>query len=807
MKRKMLIPLTVLILTAQTFYAQNFASYYSRNLFLRGTAGSYQIGLNGYANPANPKMQKGFNLQYYWSANNSNTYDIKDWGLFTSFRGLGFNVLRQQAEGKSVRDYNLNLSVGNYGASVGIGYTWSEGDISEFNRNKLFTFGGLFRPNRYISIGAVGSISVESSALEGVVDAGLRPFGSSRFTVFGDFAIQRKEKLKDIPWSAGASIEPVRGLFLVGRYFSDDVFTVGLTVNLGNFGFTGQSHFDSEQNRVFNTYGIRLGEFQSTFISGLGRNNYYFPMELKGKVAYQKFWFFDRDTHRFMDILKRLRYATEDSRVKVIAVNLSSTEISPELAWEIRNELKKAKKAGKKIVIFIDIAGMTEYHIASVADVILLDPEGMLFLEGYLLGRTFLRGTLDKMGLGVDEWRFFKYKSAAEALSRKDFSKADREQRQTYVDDWYQLAQTEISEDRKYSSEKFDEIVNEKVVLLPQDAIREGFADTLCRWRDVDKIIKDLDGRKKWRLEKNRLEAYATAHTDWGKPPEIAVVYGLGVCAMDAGINARNLEKVFHHLEKDNNVKAVVFRVDSPGGFGTASDVVAEALRKCAKKKPVIVSQGQMAGSGGYWISMYGDTIVAGPNTITGSIGVIGLWIYDNGFSDKLGMTSDYVKRGDHADLGFGIRLPLLGLQVPSRNLTDDERLKMESIVKRLYDNFVEKVASGRKMDVQDVEKIAQGRIYSGIDGKENGLVDEIGGLNDAIDIARAAAKIPNDRKIKITEIPKDLGFWGFPKYVKSSLKGNGAEDPVIKFIEMVVEKPGYPLYLMELGTYPVEEL
>jgi protease-4 len=806
MRRKILILTMGIILIGQSLYAQNFASYYSRNIFLRGTAGSYQIGLNGYANPANPKMQKSLNLQYYWASTNTNNYDVNDWGLFTSFRGLGFNVLRQQATGKSVRDYNLNLSVGDYGASFGIGYTWSKGDITEFNRKKLLTLGMIFRPNRYLSISTVGNVSVESSALEGVVDAGLRPFGNSRITLFGDFAIQRKQKLKDMPWSTGASIEAVYGLSLVGRYFHDDIFTVGLTVNLGNFSFTGQSHFNSEQNRAFNTYGIRLGEFQPTFISAIGSNNYYFPMELKGKVAYQKFWLFDHDTHRFMDILNRLRYAAEDSRVKVIAINLSSIKIQPELAWEIRNELKKAKKSGKKIVAFIDNAGMTEYHIASVADVIMLDPEGMLFLEGYLLGRTFLRGTLDKMGLGIDEWRFFKYKSAAEALSRTSYSKADKEQRQAYVDDWYELARTETSEERKFSSEKFDEIVNEKVVLLPQDAIKEGFADTLCRWRDVDKIIKELDGRKKWKLEKNSLEAYATANSNWGKLPEVAVVYGAGVCAMDAGINARNLEKVFHHLQSDDNVKAVVFRVDSPGGYGMASDVVAAALRKCAKKKPVIVSQGQVAGSGGYWISMYGDTIVAGPNTITGSIGVIGLWIYDKGFSDKLGMTSDFVKRGDHADLGFGIRLPLLGLQVPARNLTDEERSKMELIIKRFYNNFVEKVAGGRNMDIQEVEKIAQGRIYSGIDGKENGLVDEIGGLNDAIYIARTAAKIHPNQKINLTEIPKDYGFWGFPNYVKASINKNSGEDPVIKFIEMVVAKPGYPLYLMELGTYPVEE-
>ena len=243
--------------------------------------------------------------------------------------------------------------------------------------------------------------------------------------------------------------------------------------------------------------------------------------------------------------------------------------------------------------------------------------------------------------------------------------------------------------------------------------------DQLGRWSDLDKVMKSVVGKKKSPMPGNMLHDYADVYTDWGNPPHIAVVYGLGECAMDRGINARKLERVFKRLQNDRNVKAVVFRVDSPGGDGMASDVVAEALRKCAEKKPVIVSQGQVAGSGGYWISMHGDTIVAGPNTITGSIGVIGLWIYDKGFTGKLGMTSDYVKRGEHADLGFGVYLPLFG-QIPARNLTDEERAKMEALIKKFYAIFVEKVANGRNMDVSQVEQIAEGRFYSGIDGKDN---------------------------------------------------------------------------------------
>ena len=183
---------------------------------------------------------------------------------------------------------------------------------------------------------------------------------------------------------------------------------------------------------------------------------------------------------------------------------------------------------------------------------------------------------------------------------------------------------------------------------------------------------------------------------DWKARPRIALVYGIGVCAMDEGIKGRWLHKQFKKLAKDNSVKAVVFRVDSPGGESLPSDLVAEELRQCAKEKPVIVTQGQAAGSGGYWISMYGDRILAGPNTITGSIGVIGGWIWDDGLGEKLGMTSDHVQRGEHIDATAGVSLPLLG-RIPGRPLTDKENARVKKLVLTMYDRFIAKVAQDRK--------------------------------------------------------------------------------------------------------------
>ncbi|UCH84736.1 MAG: S49 family peptidase, partial [Candidatus Latescibacterota bacterium] len=251
-----------------------------------------------------------------------------------------------------------------------------------------------------------------------------------------------------------------------------------------------------------------------------------------------------------------------------------------------------------------------------------------------------------------------------------------------------------------------------------------------------------------------------------------------------------------------------------------ASDVVAEALRKCAERKPVIISQGDVAGSGGYWISMYGTEIYALPTTITGSIGVIMGWVWDEGFGEKIGHTSDFVKVGDHADLGYGIRLLLGGPMLPKRNVTDEERERAKQEILKMYDGFVARVANGRKMTKEAVEEVAQGHVFSGTRGKDIGLVDGIGGMEAAILAARTAAGIDDDEKIEIVELPKMPPFnirlggpspFGFKLF---SLFQDDVDDeldtvlnPEWTYLRAIVNNPGMPLYMVppELYVYDAE--
>jgi len=452
--------------------------------------------------------------------------------------------------------------------------------------------------------------------------------------------------------------------------------------------------------------------------------------------------------------------------------------------------------------------GMTGYHLASVADRVVLDPDGILVLEGYILGRTFLKGTLEKLGLGFDEWRFFKYKSANESLSRDSMSDADREQRQALIDDLYAVVRNDVCESRNFSKDQVDQLSNETVIFTPNEAVAQGLVDTLARWVNIEKIIENFEGGKKCLIKSSELAQNVLPRRDWGAKPKIAVVYALGICDVEQGINARKLEKVLEGLARNNSVKAIVFRADSPGGDALASDLVAEAMKKCAEKKPVIVTQGNVAASGGYWISMYADTIVAAPYTITGSIGVIGGWLWNKELGDRLGMVADFVKVGEHADIGFGITLPLIGLQIPDRNLTPEEREQIEMMIKDFYKEFVTKVSNGRAMSMQSIEEVAQGRVWSGLDGKEVGLVDVIGGMETAIALAKEAADIPVEREIEIVELPK-LG-WFNPEMFLPRLFGAKAEKKSesyeIEYLKTIAKYKGRPLPMLSPDLIPAEK-
>ncbi len=752
---------------ARAQYGAAIPSYYRSLDFNLTSPSAFTEAVGGYANPSIYPMMPGGELEFYWSSFDEQAFDPSHWGLFTGLENIGFGVnytkLRTPTEEVSVTDYRIGIGGGTRRATFGFGYGWSGGDDGAFDRENVIQTGLTVRPNRFLSMSGAFNFSAESGKDQQLIDVAARPLGDDRFTVFGDIEFSSDNLSDATPWSVGAMVEIPAGLKIIGRWFDadeygDDGFSVGLAYTIGPHFQQGVvrgsavGRFDDDSHHAATNWGVRLGyPERSDLLKPLAEDRGYYQMSLKGSVPYTTFRYFDNRTP-LVETLQSIDDAREDYRVSGIALNLSGAKLSRGTAWEIRERLAELRATGKHVIVFVDEVSMSTYYVASVADRIVMDPEGLAILPGYAMGRTYLVNMVEKLGLGVEEWRFLKYKSALETFVRHEMSEGEREQRQALVEQFYATFKEDVATSRGVGAETVDRWINDVTLFTAEQAVDEKLVDELGRWEEVEATARNLENKKQVFVGRDDLANEWYPSKMWGQAPEIAVVYAIGATSMDDGIQARKLEKVLRRLRSDRDTKAIVLRVDSPGGSPIASDVVANQLRRCMEKKPVVVSQGDVAASGGYWLSMCSNRILAQPTTVTGSIGVISGWVWDKGIGEKVGMEGDFVEVGEHADLFFSLRPPVLPVSIPHRTVTKEERERAMSGMKSMYDNFVGAVAKNRSMSTEQVEAIAQGRVWTGVEATKNGLVDRIGGMHDAIQVARELAGISPAREAKVVE-------------------------------------------------------
>jgi protease-4 len=465
-----------------------------------------------------------------------------------------------------------------------------------------------------------------------------------------------------------------------------------------------------------------------------------------------------------LEVFRVIERAANDKRVQGIILNIASVSGEKDYLWELRSALEQFKANGKKICAFISNADIDVYCLASIADKIVMDELGNLNILGYAIGRGYARNALDKLGIGVRELRYLEYKSAAETFTWDSMSEADRRQYNDYLDDTFNLTRSTLKNARNWTEEEFNTVLNNDFLYSAKSARNLGLIDYTGRKDAVLQAIREIEER-----DINFFNLYGgSASSLMGenpaysppkarsflrkKPPIVAVVYANGETDMERGMEAVKLSGTIRELADKGRVRAIVLRINSPGGSAEAADLVDDAVRYAKQRKPVVVSMGQVAASGGYWAAMNASHIVANPYTVTGSIGVIGSWFFDNGLNSKLGLNIDTLQRGSHADLSTGVLLP-------RRNLTSQEEERYRNYIIDLYNIFTEKAAIGRGMELEKLEAVAQGRIFSGLKAKEAGLIDSTGGLSDAIRIARTLAEIPEKRAVKYEEYPKPKLF------------------------------------------------
>ncbi|MCT7979410.1 signal peptide peptidase SppA [Laspinema olomoucense] len=465
------------------------------------------------------------------------------------------------------------------------------------------------------------------------------------------------------------------------------------------------------------------------------------------------------NTMTLRQVVETIDAAREDDRILGIYLHSTSSSTSNGFATlrEVRSALERFQDAGKTIIAYDQDWSEGEYYLASVSDEILLNPLGMIEMNGLSSETTFLTGGLQKYGVGVQVTRVGKYKSAVEPFVLTQSSPESRQQTEKLLSDIWGDFLTTVDRREKISAQQVQQVVNTRGMLMATEAEQQGFVDRLAYFDEVVAQLKELTGQK----EEDRtfrqigLSGYAAVSEDQRatkarSAPQIALVYAEGEIVSGEGgstqVGGDRLAKQLRDLRRDEDVKAIVLRVNSPGGSATASEVIQREVQLIAESKPIVVSMGNVAASGGYWISSYGSKIFAQPNTITGSIGVFGMLLNIQSLGNKQGINWDVVKTGPYADI-----------DTITRPRTAQEMAIIQQMVDGIYERFLNLIVESRNLPAQKVSEIAQGRVWSGQEAKQLGLVDELGGLNEAILAAAELAELGEDWKVE--EYPQTRTF------------------------------------------------
>ncbi|MBS1793172.1 MAG: signal peptide peptidase SppA [Acidobacteria bacterium] len=464
----------------------------------------------------------------------------------------------------------------------------------------------------------------------------------------------------------------------------------------------------------------------------------------------------------FTSLLTQLRKAKVDNRIGGVLLDIDFPQIGWGKTEELRDAIKEFRTSGKPIYSYMDLGTNKDYYIATATEKIYMPPSGDLYVNGFAAEAMFFKGSLDKLGIEAEViQRYEKYKNAPDQYTKKQMGDGQKEVINALLDEYFGRLKNGIAEARGKTPADVEALIND-APYHADDAKKLGLLDdAIYRDQVYDELKTRLGYKAEDKLRTISGSAYREIPSDrlgLNQGEKIAVVYASGAINMGSSNNgafggetvgADTIVKAVNDAAADNSIKAIVLRVDSPGGSALASDLMWHALEKAKAKKPLVVSMGDVAASGGYYIACNAQKIVAEPTTITGSIGVFLGKPVMRGFYDWLGISNEYVTRGKNA-----------GIFRETEKWNPDERKKMESQADKIYyTDFLPKVANGRGKNVEEVHTIAQGRVWTGTQAKQNGLIDEFGGLEKAIDVAKQLANLPADKDVKRVAYPEPRSF------------------------------------------------
>ncbi len=708
-------------------------------------------GVEGtFFNPAVLGAGQRLEIGFYHSFNDS-TFNGDNGVAFTR-GGAGFSYYSLRLDGRP----GVNSWTFAYGTRhsskflFGGSYTFYKTDRAGYKNDHFWKAGGLFRPNRHISVGAVVNninrmeVASGKTRREYTLGFGIRPRGG-KVTISGDYLFFGGEQFTDGSFTGFTEIELKEGLWLQGHVDESGAFGLGLSFAFGEAQTGSYANFDDKAGFSRGVLSQKYSYNQSGY--AFFEPNRYIVLKLSGSYPEEReeSFLWRKSNRTFADLVLGLDRISDDEHITGVALKIGRTGLGWAQLEELRDKLSELRRKGKTVVAFLEpFSGTGSYYLASVANKIAMQRVDVLSITGLLAEVTFYKGMLDKLGIDAELEHSGDYKTASDLITREDISTHHREAIDAILDDLWAEITARISSSRGISRENLQSAID-AAPLMSLDAVELGLIDTLIYPDIFDEWVKS-------QIEESSgisFEKYVDAEdygTRWGESPRVAVIPAEGSIVLGKSshslltgkmLGSSTLNRSIKSAREDGSVKAVVLRVNSPGGETLGSESMWRELKLTQEKKPVIVSMGNVAASGGYHISSASDWILARNMTITGSIGVIYGKLDLSDLRNKIGLSTFHLKRGENADF-----------YTMTRGYTDQQREKVRSEINLIYEDFVGKVAENRNTTPEAIDIVAQGRAWSGSRALQHNLIDQIGGLSEAIDVACEKANLDREEVV-----------------------------------------------------------
>lgn len=756
-------------------------------------------------NPAAAGLHEGLTLQYFHERDESQLGPAGQDGLTGDgvYAGLGPVAITAEwmrpRSGPSWRRIGLGLGLGGRLGAVGTSWnTWASDDPG-IGQLRTWDVGATLRPVRWLSVGAAvldldGRLRGAWLPVRYHLGVATRLFDDA-VTLSADWLADRSggAAFRSRGLAFGAAWETPFGIALGGQLqvpigggadalSGNTLFLLTLAVNARHAGFTAGAGGTGHEAENASLLGARIS---SRAYRGVGLPPRPVLVDVAAELDPPRSLLFRAPPDPLGDLLRKLRGLRDDAEVGPVVLKLDRLALAPGHADELRAAILDLR-AHRPVVAWLHGGGLREVYLATAATRVEMLPPAMLAFTGIGATSFYLKDALAKAGIAFQAVAIGRYKNAPDTLGRSDMSEAEREVREAVLDDVFGREVAAIAAARKLDEPRVRALVDEGL-FTAEAAKQAGLVDGLSWPDELERTLRAPGGlRRDWSAPEPR------AAQRWGPRPAVAVIPVAGAIvpgrsrggALEGRMaGADTVADLVRRAADDASVKAIVLRVDSPGGDALASDLIWRSLVAAKRrKKPVVVSMGDVAASGGYWVATAGDAIVAEPSTLTGSIGVFAQKPDLSGLLGKLDARAVTLKRGAKADL-----------ESPFRPWTEEEQAAIRKEIGVIYDTFLQRVSAARRLSKEEVDKVAQGRVWTGQQAFERRLVDRLGGLADAVALARERAGIPPDEEVEVRRLQRGGALWeeidpGLPESPVGALVRILARSPELRAVEAMLE-------------------